>query len=76
MFKSLYTCTNVVTGTGVSAFLSPSSLPSQSVTIHVFFTREIFSFSLSVGINNVVELCLRVQDTGVVSVSVGLLGCV
>jgi len=36
----------------------------------------LFSFSLPVGINNVVELCLRVQDTGVVSVSVGLLGCV
>jgi len=58
VFKSLYTCTNVVTGTGVSAFLSPSSLPSQSVTIHVFFTRDIFSFSLPVGINKVVELCL------------------
>jgi hypothetical protein len=53
--------TDVVICISVSAFLSPSPILSHSPAIHVFFTPENFSFALPIGINNVVELCLRVQ---------------
>jgi len=68
--------TDVVICISVYAFLSPSTLPSQSVVIHVFFTRDNFFFALPIGVNNVVELCLSGQVTSFVSVYVCQLGCV